>query len=481
MKKILTIGALVIVFAAIGTLAYKNNYNTNTNADMGEQIETSDIFVLPDAGEKQDNIKNKTTDLTKNKNTAPENITEINEVTQTKNATQTQNPIIEKTTLDSPEKIISPQIIQNIQANNMTTIKSVRVDLSSFEVGNNYADSIANIIGKIKKNNGNTIYLSPWSDGYANYSSSVAPKNKLGKNNYFEDFVDVAHQNDIKVYAWFVVGKDNFPSWQHPEWYAKTASGNNYDQEDEPGVELPFASLANDNYVNYHLKLVNEVNQLPIDGWVISEPLVGWGDIYDDFYTDFSESAKTKFMAKTNIDPENLINENSVHYYENDQDLYEQWVDFRADTITNFLSRTINTIKTKPSKKITITIFTEPEANGKLKSFDEIKEWLGTNIPAILSLHPDYVEIQSMYYDFEYPQDPSWTSDMLRQFKTQTNNSIPVLVSVQGFDSTKKIKPSDISEALISAINAGAAGTSFYAYHTLNDAKWQAVKEAWQE
>jgi hypothetical protein len=356
-------------------------------------------------------------------------------------------------------------------------LKSVRLDLSAIAIPSDLDKLQKDILNKLTQAGANAIFVSPWSDGRANYQSALAPLNRLGKNNFLIKFLKEAHQRNIKVYAWFVVGKDNFPFFLHPEWFAKTIKGADYYQADEPGINLPFASLANDDYLNYHLKLIREVNSFNIDGWVISEPVIGWGDRYDNDYTDFSSSARNKFKALANIDPRQIFNSRSQYYYEKNKSLYEKWVNFRAQIVTNFVAQTVSTIKQKPSRTIILTLFTEPDKNGRLTSFSKLKEWLGEDIVALTKLDIDYLEIQDLFLDFPHKQTPEWTKSMITQFRAQLPSSFPLLVSVQGYG---QIPAHDFAAAIKTAMAANIAGVSFYAFHTLTPTHWQALANLWQ-
>ena len=337
------------------------------------------------------------------------------------------------------------------------------------------------IIAQLTSAGANAVFINPWSDGDANYQSKLARQNKFGQQQFLEKFIKQAHNANLKVFAWFVVGKDNFPFNTHPEWQAVTIQDKPYIQEDEPGINLPFASLANQQYLNYHLVLVNEVNQLPIDGWVISEPLIGWGDKYDSDYTDFSSAALKLYQQNDISNPKQVIRQTLNSNQVPSQELYQKLIDVRADIVTNFVNKTMQQIKQDKTKRIVITVFTEPDKQGSLISFDQIKEWLGTDINKLASFNPDIIEIQSLFLDFEYAQSPAWTTDMIQQFRQQLNLDIPIAVSIQGFDSKQSLAPTDFSTAMSAALNQSAAGTSFYAYHTLKPEHWRQLTNLWQK
>jgi len=369
-----------------------------------------------------------------------------------------------------PDKIISPDRLAG-----PTLIKSVRLDLSSVAIPADFTNYAEEILGRLRKTGANAVYVSPWSDGRANYDSAIAPRNDFGQNKFLENFITLAEKNNIKVYAWFVVGKDNFPFFSRPEWFAKTPDGKNYYQEDEPGLQLPFASLANGDYLDYHLKLISEVNALPLSGWVISEPVIGWGDKYDDFYTDFSPAATDKFRKRSGMNAADLFNENSGYYHEDNDSIHNDWINFRAGIVTDFVAASMKEIRKKPDRSVIVTLFTEPDKTGRLIPLSDLKEWLGTDVPALIALKPDYLELQSLFADFEYPQKPAWTADMVKQFHSQLPSHSPLLVSVQGFN----VAPNDFVAAMTSAMNADIKGVSFYAYHTLSDEHWRKLEDIW--
>lgn len=357
-----------------------------------------------------------------------------------------------------------------------TIIKSVRLDLSSVPEPKDFDHFAEEVLNRVVDAGGNTVFISPWSDGSANYKSAVAPKSAFGKRGFVEEFLKKARALNVKVFAWFVVGKDDFPAKLHPEWFTKTAQGSPYYHEDEPGIRIPVASLANDDYRMYHLKLIREVNALPVDGWVISEPLVGWGDRYDPDYADFSEVATSKFTAQYGIKATPQLYKNELPP---DLDGYSKWASFRAQTVTNFVRGTIQEIRSAGAKPVVITLFTEPDENGTLVSLGSLKEWLGMDIPALLALRPDYLEIQNLFLDFEFPQPPEWTSSMIQQFRRQLGADVPLMVSVQGFDSTQALTPQDFGTAVNATFQENVAGVSFYAYHTLKPGHWEMLKKIW--
>lgn len=361
------------------------------------------------------------------------------------------------------------------------SLRSVRVDLSAIEPPSDATQLIRQILERVDDAGGNTVFLSPWSDGRANYRSRIARQNDYGRQRFVEQFLTLAHAQGIRVYAWFVTGKDNFLPQQHPEWYAKTIRGRPYRHEDEPGLFLPVASLSNDAYRQYHRSLLREAGRLPFDGWVISEPLVGWGDRFDDTYADFSASAVRKFRQRYGVDPRLLFTSSSLYYYEHNPILYQRWVEFRAATVTTYVQETMRTIRERSKKPILITVFTEPNRRGRLASFDDLKEWLGTDITALAKLKPNGFEIQDLFLHFEHRQSPTWTTSFIRQFRAQLKASIPVYVSVQGFDSPpRKLTAKDFSTAITRAQNEGVNGVSFYAYHALREEHWAALKKLWR-
>lgn len=358
-------------------------------------------------------------------------------------------------------------------------IKSVRVDLSSMPVPDDQAAFRRQIINQLTAAGANTVFINPWSDGRANYQSSQSPLSPLGQQQWLEQFITEAHTAHLQVYAWFVVGKDNFPAQQHPDWYARTINNAPYNQADEPGINLPFASLAHPDFIRYHLQVINEVNQLPLDGWVISEPLIGWGDQYDSFYTDFSPSALAHYQQQGISQPAQVIQDLHLSGRPSDLQLYQRLVNARAGVVTNFVAQTMQAIR-HTNRPIIITIFTEPDAQGNLISPAAIKEWLGLDIVALSSLQPNIIEIQSLFLDFEYPQPPGWTASMLRQFKQQLNSPIPIAVSVQGFAGESSLPPAKFAAALSAAMQESPAGVSFYAYHTLTPAHWRQLTALWK-
>lgn len=411
--------------------------------------------------------------IVKNKIEAEDEIDNFEKINKTKTATtatSTASPQI-PTASDNLEKIEE----EKKPAIKTEFIRSIRLDLSSLPPEVNKEKQINDILNKLKQAGSNAVFLSPWSDGLANYHSSIASLNSYGQFGFVEKFIQEAHKNNIQTFAWFVIGKDNFPSQTYPDWFAITKNGKKYYHADEPGVSLPFASLANNNYINHHLNLLREITSLAWDGWVISEPLIGWGDVYDDFYTDFSPAMVSLFTSQTGLSPLELFNPESNFYYKDNSNLYTQWINLRAQIVSDFVAKTMAVIRNKSNKPIAITLFTEPGSSGRLVSPGSLKEWLGEDIYKLAELNPDYFEIQSLWADFEYPQTPNWTSQMINEFNKQINFSVPLLLSVQGWD----VSANEFYTAIQTAQNKNIHGISTYAYHTLSENNWKKLRELW--
>ncbi|MBN1263184.1 MAG: hypothetical protein JW991_02410 [Candidatus Pacebacteria bacterium] len=352
-----------------------------------------------------------------------------------------------------------------------TMIKSVRIDLSSLQVPDKMDQFPAEIMARLLATGANTVFINPWSDGEANYQSRQASLSVWGENSFLESFVAQAHQAGLEVYAWFVVGRDDFPFIREPDWFAQTLTGENYYHEDEPGLFLPAASLANPEYLKYHLLLLDEVADLPIDGWVISEPLASWSDRYDADYADFSPPVLDRFINQFGFNPRTFFTAG-----EQSSEKYQLWVDFRAGIVTEFVEKTLEAIRHRSPKPVVITLFTEPGPDGKLKSFAKLKEWLGEDIDSLLELKPDYLEIQNLYADFEFPQKPEWATSFINQFRNQLDQPVPLMVSIQGFS----VEPVDFSKVMALTLAEPVEGVSFYGFHTLPDLAWDFLREIWQ-
>ncbi len=377
-----------------------------------------------------------------------------------------------KTTTDQSNSTPKPQA-SNFQ-------KGIRIDLSSMDLSGTEQE-IEQIINNLKSNHVNTLYLNPWSDGQANYKSQIIPTNNLGDADFFNHIIDQAHQNQIQVHAWFVVGKDNFSPLRNPQWFAITASGQNYHQQDEPGISLPFASIANPDYKNYHLSLIEEVStNSNIDGWVISEPLIGWGDLYDDYYTDFSHPAIAEFISQTGLNPINQVNS----WRDQPDQNYQLWIKTRVNIVTSFIESTVSTIKkSSPNLLITLTLFVEPNQTSQL-DFDNPTEAWGEDISKLIQLDIDQIELQAAFSDFHYPQPPTWVENMINSFKSQYPQSPPISVSVQSYPSAQTgepVTPSQFKTGLESAQKAGIIGLSTYAYHRLSPDLWGILNQTYAQ
>lgn len=229
-----------------------------------------------------------------------------------------------------------------------TTPKSYFSGTWVTNVASNALDSYANIqavVANCKKYGINNIFVVVWNKGKTIYPSAVM-KNTFGYEqdaayigrDPLAEMIEVAHKNEIKVHAWFEYGfACSYNSnggdiiAQKPSWAAKDVNGNlvNKNGFDWMNAFLPevqnfMISLFTEVVKNYDIDGVQGDDRLP------ALPSTGG---YDDYTVNLYK------QEHNNAAP-------PMSYNNTD------WINWRADKLTEFLGRLYSAVKTIKSSVI---------------------------------------------------------------------------------------------------------------------------------
>lgn len=225
-------------------------------------------------------------------------------------------------------------------------------------------DGVKAVLGKFKRAGITVVFLESFYHGYAAYGSGAAEYNpklaryKYGKHpDYLSAFVAEAQKLGIDVHAWvedFYVGVEESPLTKaHPDWLMKTKDGRTKQSEGGGYYFLdPANAEACEYLVSVYLELLEkhpQIKGLNLD--YIRYPLTARDD--DSGYTP---SALRGFAEAYSGRPD---------------DMYDLWVEYRAELVTRFVRGVRTAVKQKLGDVLISTaVFPERQLSYETKKQD---------------------------------------------------------------------------------------------------------------
>ncbi len=198
--------------------------------------------------------------------------------------------------------------------------------------------------------------------------------------------LSLAHGNGILVYLWLEPPQVSQKFWvEHPEWREKNYRGD----DARPSWRYPVA-LTDRKCVDAmigHYKALLE--QFDWDGVNLSELYFESGKGFEDplQYTPMHPSARESFRRRYGYDPATVFDRESPDYWRTNPQVRTDLTYFRIDKLNSVYVQVLNMLKgisaEKPGFNIVITA---QDAFGS----PELREWLGVDMPSILSLQKEY-------------------------------------------------------------------------------------------
>lgn len=153
----------------------------------------------------------------------------------------------------------------------------------------------------------------------------------------------------------------------------------------------------------------------------------------------------------------------------------EEWKQFRCDVITSLVNKIADAVHAK-GKKISAAVFPGPEGYAKKMVRQEWNKW---NLDAVFPMN---------YNDF-YLEPAAWVGKITKQEVDAVKGKMPVysgLFICNDWKNKASIKdpeghgliPSEISEAVHGAMEAGAAGLSLFTPSRMTDEHWAELDKA---
>lgn len=198
--------------------------------------------------------------------------------------------------------------------------------------------------------------------------------------------VSLAHANGILVYLWLEPPQVSQKFWvEHPEWREK-----NYRGEDaRPSWRYPVALTDRkcvDAMVGHYKALLE---QFDWDGVNLSELYFESGRGFDDplQYTPMHPSAREAFRRRYGYDPATVFDRESPNYWRTNLQVRTDLTYFRIDKLNSVYVQLLNMLKGVAAQKPGFNVVvTAQDAFGS----PELREWLGVDMPSILSLQKEY-------------------------------------------------------------------------------------------
>lgn len=179
------------------------------------------------------------------------------------------------------------------------------------------------------------------------------------------------------------------------------------------------------------------ISLVPYDGIQLAEPWFEvWGGPYEDNparggYACLCDSCVNKFQKIAGINPRALFDKQSKYYFTRPENkkLYEQWVQFRADTITEFSKSLFDTAKRTRQEIKSFAMYLS-DCRQKL---DAVREYQAQDLELIIDrIKPDAITIEDAWQDWTQPKlSPSFISDYANSYISRIRNQAKYPIIIQ--------------------------------------------------
>lgn len=351
-------------------------------------------------------------------------------------------------------------------------IKAVRFDAGYYYDHPDAQDVVAlsaTLCDQWAQNGVNTVYYLVYSaDGGARYRSRYLHNRmeEFGVKDLMGAMIDAAHARDMKVIAWFF-DRQHKQAWRaHPSWRVKQYNGRDYKDRTEDYFLSPSSPEASDWWNGLIEDLL--VTYPDIDGVDIAEPLINWWGNKAGFHPVAVEQFRRDHRRAAL---------NSL-----------EWLEFRADKLTDHLTRSIATVH-RFEKPAHLTIIMTANSSGRLLSNREQMINTGLDLDAILddTDRPDFVNAELIWQQWKAEHvaarfSPQWTRTATVQALANLGDRSELIVHVeQSTFGTQTPQPGDLNDALAAAKSAGAVHLDCYDTNILDQQdRWSELAGQYQ-
>ena len=283
----------------------------------------------------------------------------------------------------------------------------------------------------------------------------------------------LAHEYGLEYHAWIPTMIDGN---QDPSWYTVNRLGES--AYDHPAYVPYYKTLDphNPEVIDYLVKRYSEVAAIPTVDYVQLD-YIRYADVilsrglWDKYGLDMNEEyapadycycddCVADFKAKTGIDIRAM----------EDPSKCEEWAEFRCNVVTALVNRIAATVH-QQGKKISADVFPGPDSYARWMVRQQWNDW------AVDAFFP-------MNYNDFYLEPASWVGDVTREeVVSVAERGIPVysgLFICKDWQHKDQIEdpeghgllPSEMEEAVLGALDAGAAGICLFSAGSMTPDHW---------
>ncbi len=282
--------------------------------------------------------------------------------------------------------------------------------------------------------------------GYAYFNSSIVPINIFYFKKYggdpLKDLIRKAHENNIKVYAWVVIGRVSRDVLvKHPSWAVYSVRGKSCLEEATPSGFL-YLNLAVEGARDYVRSYVKELaERYDLDGFVWEDDL-GWPPYADWGYGPYTRSL---FAAWLKVPEQELKWPDDVR---EGGRYYSQFLTWREEVVTSLVCELYRTVKSARNVPVGAAVSPGLEWQRRLMGVNWV-EWAKRGCVDFLS---------PMVYHRDEGQSTSWIYWQLKSVETWLQGvKVAIVPSVGGaLRYTGNMPPEEWAEAVSQAVSAGA-------------------------
>ncbi len=169
----------------------------------------------------------------------------------------------------------------------------------------------------------------------------------------YDRLIELAHQNGMLVYAWFVLPMVSPKFWQdHPEWREKNIKGEDLDIEWRKAVALldPACRKAVKVWIN------NFLDRFDFDGVNLAGLYFGGGGPEaPQKLGPFDQAAISDFKKHKGFDPREIWNPESPHYWRTNATDLADWQKWRCNWVTELHREFLQLFEKHPGLSVTVT------------------------------------------------------------------------------------------------------------------------------
>ncbi|MFC1764496.1 hypothetical protein ACFL6U_20810 [Planctomycetota bacterium] len=278
--------------------------------------------------------------------------------------------------------------------------------------------------------------------------------------------IPIAQTYGIQVHSWFwtMNRPHDKEAWQHPDWFMVSRKGESC-YEKQPYVDYYKWVCPSKAPVREHIQAkVEALCQIPgLAG--IHLDYIRYPDVilpialqpkynlvqdreFPEFDFCYCADCRQQFKQRSGIDITSL----------EDPTANEAWRQYRYDSITEVVNHLTNIVYSH-DKQITAAVFPYP----KLARTICRQSWDDWNLDAVFP----------MIYNYFYNEDTAWIGEATRHGVQDLQGKRPLFAGLF----LERMTSAEIAQAKEIALAAGAQGVCFFAYSTLNDEIYQALKE----